>query len=152
MFFGELRKAIGNKGSILVYNQKFEEDILRGLAQAYPEHQDWVDLACSRMVDLLTPFRSFAYYHPAQNGSASIKAVMPALTGRGYDGLDIAVGDEASLAYLDMTYGNMASAEKARTRKDLEVYCGRDTEGMMWIVDTLKEMIGQVTDLSGEGT
>jgi hypothetical protein len=151
VFFAELRKAIGNKGSILVYNQKFEEDIIRVLGQAYPEQQDWVDLACSRMVDLLAPFRSFAYYHPAQNGSASIKAVMPALTGRGYDGLDIAVGDEASLAYLDMTYGNMPAAEKARTRKDLEVYCGRDTEGMIWIVDRLKELMGQVADLSREG-
>jgi hypothetical protein len=142
-FFEELRKAIGSKGSIVVYNQKFEEGIIQELNRMDPEHQGWTDRARSRMVDLLDPFRGFAYYHPDQKGSASIKAVMPALTGRGYEGLDIAVGDEASLAYLDMTYGNMSAADKAKTRSDLETYCGRDTEGMIWIVDRLRELAGK---------
>ena len=139
-FLEELRKAVGSKGSIIVYNQKFEEGILRDLAGAFPEYADWVEAACARMVDLLGPFRSFSYYHPDQKGSASIKAVMPALTGRGYDDLDISVGDEASLAYLDMTYGNMSADERAKTRRDLEEYCGRDTEGMIWIVEKLREL------------
>ena len=137
-FIAALRKAVGDKGSIVVYNQKFEEGIMRDLAESFPEYADWVEGACARMVDLLDPFRNFSYYHPGQKGSASIKAVMPALTGRGYDGLDITVGDQASLAYLDMTYGNMPAEERAKTRADLEVYCGRDTEGMIWIVDTLR--------------
>lgn len=139
-FLEELRKAVGSKGSIIIYNQTFEEGILRDLAQAFPEYAEWVDADCRRMVDLLGPFRSFSYYHPDQKGSASIKAVMPALTGRGYEGLDINVGDEASLAYLDMMYGNMPADERAKTRRDLEEYCGRDTEGMIWIVDKLREL------------
>lgn len=36
-------------------------------------------------MDLLAPFRSFAFYHPDQEGSASLKDVMPVLTGMGYD-------------------------------------------------------------------
>ena len=32
-------------------------------------------------MDLLVPFRAFTYYHPSQKESASIKAVLPALTG-----------------------------------------------------------------------
>ena len=139
-FIQELQRLIGKKGSIVVYNQSFEQGILNELAEAFPDYRDWVDGVCARMVDLLMPFRSFSYYHPEQKGSASIKAVMPALAGRGYDGLDIAVGDEASLAYLDMTYGDMSPEEKAKTRADLETYCGRDTEGMVWIVDALKEL------------
>ncbi len=139
-FFEELRKTIGNKGSIVVYNQKFEEGIIQDLAEAFPDHRDWADQASSRMVDLLDPFRNFNYYHPGQRGSASIKNVMPALTGRGYDDLEISVGDEASLAYLDMTYGNMPAQDKAKIRHDLEDYCGRDTEGMIWIVDELREL------------
>jgi hypothetical protein len=141
-FLTELAKALGKKGSIVVYNQSFEEGIMHELAKAYPENQDWIDQACTRMVDLLLPFRNFAYYHPDQKGSASIKYVLPALTGKNYDDMDIGKGDEASLAYLDMTFGKMSEAQKAKTRADLEIYCGQDTEGMIWIIDKLREMTG----------
>jgi hypothetical protein len=94
----------------------------------------------SRLVDLLLPFRRFDYYHPGQRGSASIKSVLPALTGNSYDDLGINNGDAASLAYLNMTYGNMPAADHARTRADLEQYCGLDTEGMIWIVDRLRDI------------
>ena len=137
-FIAELHRLIGNRGSVVVYNQSFEEGIMKELGEAFPEHKGWADSVCTRMVDLLDPFREFSYYHPRQRGSASIKQVMPALTGQGYDDLDISVGDEASLAYLDMTYGEMPDSRKAKTRRDLETYCGRDTEGMIWIVDALR--------------
>jgi hypothetical protein len=91
-------------------------------------------------VDLLVPFRSFSYYHPEQRGSASIKSVLPALTGSGYDDLDINNGDAASLAFLNMTYGQMPAAERAKTRADLERYCGLDTEGMIRIVERLRDI------------
>lgn len=139
MFIEQLRKLLGPKGSVVVYNQTFEETVLRDLAETFPEHREWVDQVCERMVDLLEPFRSFSYYHPAQKGSASIKSVLPALTGKDYGGLDIGKGDEASLAYLNMTFGNMTDEDKAKTRADLEKYCGLDTEGMIWIVDKLRE-------------
>jgi len=66
----ELRKAIGNEGSILVYSKGFEEGILRDLSTAFPEYSDWIEQVCSRLVDLLVPFRNFDYYNPAQKGSA----------------------------------------------------------------------------------
>jgi hypothetical protein len=139
-FLAELRKVIGDKGSIVVYNQSFEEGILRDLGDAFPEHQGWLEGVRSRLVDLLLPFRRFDYYHPGQRGSASIKSVLPALTGNSYDDLGINNGDAASLAYLNMTYGNMPAADHARTRADLEQYCGLDTEGMIWIVDRLRDI------------
>ena len=139
-FFEELRKAIGDKGSIVVYNQKFEEGIIQDLGKAFPEYGEWVSRVIPRMVDLLDPFRNFSYYHPAQKGSASIKSVMPSLTGRGYDDLEISIGDQASLAYLDMTYGEMPADQKAKTRIALQEYCGRDTLGMIWIVEKLREL------------
>jgi len=139
-FFNELRKVIGRQGSIVVYNQSFEEGILNDLAAAYPEHQTWVGQVCTRLVDLLQPFRNFSYYHPDQQGSASIKKVLPALTGQSYDDMDIGKGDQASLAYLDMMSGKMTAEEKSRTRTALEQYCALDTEGMIWIVNKLKEL------------
>lgn len=68
------------------------------------------------MVDLLLPFRGFRYYHPAQRGSASMKAVLPALTGRGNDHLAIQEGGTASLEFLRVTHGDVASEERERVR------------------------------------
>lgn len=46
----------------------------------------------------------------------------------------------ASIAFLAATYGGMPEAERAKVMADLEQYCGRDTEGMIWIVEKLKEL------------
>ncbi len=140
VFFDELRRTVGDSGSIVVYSQSFEEGILRDLGNAFPQQVDWVEGVRKRLVDLLVPFRSFKYYHPDQRGSASIKSVLPALTGNSYDDMDISNGDAASLAYLNMTYGEMPAAARAKVRADLEAYCGLDTQAMIWIVERLKEI------------
>ena len=136
----ELQKTLGNSGSIIAYNKGFEEGILRNLAKAFPEYNDWIEQVCSRLVDLLVPFRNFDYYHPAQKGSASLKAVLPAITGRGYEDLDIADGQLASITFLAATCGDMSEAERAQVMDNLKKYCGRDTEGMIWIVEKLSEL------------
>jgi len=136
-----LKNVIGNEGSILAYNKGFEEGILRDLAPAFPQYSDWIEQVCSRLVDLLVLFRNFDYYHPAQKGSASLKAVLPAITGRGYEDLDISDGQVASVTFLAATYGDMPEAERAQVMENLEKYCGRDTEGMIWIVEKLREVV-----------
>lgn len=94
-----------------------------------------------RIVDLLRPFRSFHYYHPDQRGSASIKAVLTAVTGHGYGELDIQDGNAASQQYMRVTFSNVPDEERLRVRRQLEDYCGRDTEGMVWIVEALREAV-----------
>ena len=136
----ELQKVLGDSGSIIAYNKGFEEGILRDLAEAFPEYNDRIDQVCNRLVDLLVPFRNFDYYHPAQKGSASLKAVLPAITGRGYEDLDISDGQLASITFLAATYGDMPEEEREKVMSDLEEYCGRDTEGMIWIVEKLSEL------------
>ena len=137
-----LQQVIGNEGSIVVYNQSFEQGVLRGLGRAFPLYSEWGVAVTNRMIDLIVPFRNFHYYHPLQRGSASIKAVLPAVTGRGYEGLAIAEGGEASLRYLDITYGEVSNEERFRTREELLAYCGVDTEGMVRIIRRLKEIAG----------
>jgi hypothetical protein len=66
--------------------------------------------------------------------------VLPALTGKGYDNLGIANGDEASLAFFNMAMGVYAKEKKDIVMKDLEEYCALDTEGMVWIVDELDKL------------
>ena len=139
-FLEVLSKVLGSTGSVVVYNQGFEEGILRNLAKAFPEYESWVNEVCQRLVDLLTPFSSFHYYHPLQKGSASLKRVLPAITGRGDEDLDITEGRAASIAYQAVTYGEVPEEVRGKIRSDLEKYCGRDTEGMIWIVDRLRSL------------
>jgi len=91
-------------------------------------------------IDLLTPFRKFYYYHPLQRGSASLKRVLPALTGKGYEEMEIADGGQASVAFQTVTYGDVSEEERQKVRADLERYCALDTEGMIWIVDMLRKL------------
>jgi hypothetical protein len=137
-----LRESLGDTGSIVAYNAKFEGDVLNGLGEMFPEHRAWTASAVSRLVDLLKPFRDFHYYHPDQRGSASMKTVLPALTGRSYAGMEIADGNQASLAYWDMRSGKLTTSEKTRLMADLEKYCGQDTDGMISIVHKLRELCG----------
>jgi hypothetical protein len=137
-----LRKAIGNEGSVVVYNQSFEEGVLRDLGMAFPEHREWSESVIGRMIDLIIPFRSFDYYHPQQKGSASIKSVLPAITGKGYEELAIADGEMASVAFMNITHGEVPNEERQRVRDDLIAYCGLDTEGMTRIVERLRKIAG----------
>jgi len=139
-FLSELKKVIGDSGSIVVYNQGFEEGILKELAVVFPEYDDWITSIRGRLVDLLQPFRGFYYYHPQQKGSASIKRVLPALTGKGYDDMEISDGGEASIKFYTVTYGEATEEERNKVRTDLERYCALDTEGMIWIVEKLYEL------------
>jgi len=140
-FLTELKNTIEKTGNIITYNQSFEESVLRELETAFPEYTGWVDDVCGRMADLLQPFRSFSCYYPAQNGSASIKSVLPALTGNSYEGMAIADGDTASRMYTAVTFGEASEYERNKVRADLEKYCGQDTEGMVWIIDKLKSLV-----------
>jgi hypothetical protein len=138
----ELKRLLPDAGSIVVYNQSFERGVLLELAEAYPGFQGWVNNVCERLVDLYVPFRDFVYYHPQQCGSASIKEVLPAVTGRSYQGMSIAKGDDASLAFLRIISGEPSAEERKQLRADLEEYCSLDTQGMIWIVDNLMELKG----------
>ncbi len=74
---------------MVVFNSPFELGRLKECSELLLEFKPWVAGIKRRIVDLLLPFRRFHYYHAKQNGSASMKAVLPALTGRGYDQLAI---------------------------------------------------------------
>ncbi|MBD3249621.1 DUF2779 domain-containing protein, partial [Candidatus Woesearchaeota archaeon] len=75
-FLSSLKEALGSKGDIIVYNQSFEQRILKSLAELFPKEKKWVESIFERMVDLLIPFRRFHYYNPKQKGSASLKDVL----------------------------------------------------------------------------
>ena len=140
-FLYELQKVLGEKGSIVVYNKSFEIARLKELAEYFPEHAEWNNTVLKRMVDLLVPFRAFSYYNPSQQGSASIKAVFPAVTGKSYDDMEIRDGFTASIEFLRMTYEGCGKEEKRKIRENLLKYCELDTFAQVEIVNELKNLV-----------
>ncbi len=141
LFLDKLRSLLSGSGSIVVFNQSFETGRLRECAEAFPSYQSWFDDLLPRFIDLITPFKSFHYHSPEQHGSNSIKAVLPAITKQSYEGLEIAEGEAATLAYLSMILDESLSDEdRQKIRQDLLKYCERDTEAMVWIVEELNSL------------
>ena len=136
----ELQRLLGSEGSIIAYNAGFEEGILRELVEAFPGYTDWLEGILTRMVDLLFPFTNFYYYNVSQKDTASLKKVLPAVTGKGYEELGISAGMDASIAYERIMYGDATEEEIDRVRADLIKYCKLDTEGMIWVVDELRKL------------
>ena len=68
-----------------------------------------------------------------------MKAVLPALTGRSYDHLTIQGGGTASLEFLRVHFTDVPDAERQKVRRELEQFCGQDTQGMIWIVEALEK-------------
>lgn len=136
-FIRALHDTIQPQGSIIVFFQSFEKTRIKECAEMIPEYHDWYTGLLPRFVDLQQVFKQYWYYDPAQHGSNSIKAVLPALTGKGYKDLEIGDGMLAGLKYVDMMQGSLSAEEKEKIRKDLLTYCGLDTEGMVWLVEKL---------------
>jgi hypothetical protein len=134
----KLQEELGDYGSIIAYNATFEQGILKNCADRFPKYKKWVESIIPRFIDLMKPFKSFAYYHPDQNGSASLKLVMPALIGKGYEDMEISDGGQASQEFLRVTYTEVSQAERNQVRTALELYCQQDTEGMVEMLDALQ--------------
>ena len=47
----------------------------------------------------------------------------------------------ASLEFLRVTHGDVAEIERQRVRQQLEEYCGMDTGGMLWILESLRQSV-----------
>ena len=132
---GSPKQAAGGRHSRI-----FRRGCWCGASPALPKFAPWLKAVTGQVVDLLKPFWAFDYYHPEQHGSASMKAVLPALTGKGYGVLAIQEGGTASNEFLRVTFGDVPVEERRRVRQQLEEYCGRETAGMVWITDALRRI------------
>lgn len=136
-----LKKLLGDSGSVIAYNAAFEKTAMRKAVETYTEYREWLKLTEERVIDLLTPFRNFLYYHHCQEGSASIKNVLPAMTDSGYSDMEIAEGGTASIEYSRITFDkDVPEEERRRVRSALEKYCAMDTKGMIEILNELKKL------------
>lgn len=132
-----LVEVCGERGSIVVYNQAFEIARNNELARDFPEHAAAIEAINIRIIDLLVPFKKRWLYHPDQESSASIKAVLPAFTNLSYDDLEIAHGGDAMLQYGAFLNGSFPEDDLASLWENFTTYCKQDTYAMKLLLDVL---------------
>jgi len=137
-FVNSLSAALGDRGSVVVYNQQFESQRLSELSAWLPQFAGRIKKIQCRLWDLLPVVRNYVY-HPAFAGSYSLKAVLPALVPEmTYAGMAVANGQDAGLTWESLVRGGLDQSERERTRKALLDYCGQDTLALVRLLEALR--------------
>jgi hypothetical protein len=119
-------------GPVYVYSA-YEKTQIRELKRRLPQLVEGLSALMHRLVDL-RPIAERFYYHPSQQGSWSIKEVLPAITGRGYEELSgVKDGGMAMEAYIEAIASGASLDRKDAIGRELRDYCALDTEAMIRI-------------------
>ena len=138
-FVSTLCDALEDRGSIVVYHQQFESQRLTELGSWLPEFTGRIEKIQRRFWDLLPIMRDHVY-HPAFNGSYSLKSVLPALVpDMKYAGMEVADGQAAGLAWESVVRSDCDEGEREHKRKALLEYCTQDTLGMLRLLEKLQQ-------------
>lgn len=142
-FAKALKKYLPEKGSVVVWNQKFEQGINKQLGERLSEYKDFMQNVNNRVIDLIVPFfgKTTMYDHPEFKGSASIKYVLPALVPNlSYKNMHIQEGGAASDTWNRIILGEYSEDEKNMKVQALKDYCHLDTLAMVEIWRVLKSV------------
>jgi hypothetical protein len=127
---------------VLAYYMPFEKSRIAEFAAMFPDLSNHLMAIHNNIKDLIIPFRNKIWRSPAQNGSNSIKAVLPAMfpddPELDYDSLHlIHNGTDAMTAFADLP--NNTPEEQERIRAALLAYCRLDTYAMVKILQKLQK-------------
>lgn len=140
-----LRQDIGPIGSVVVWNQGFEQSRNRDMAEIVPAAGAFLENVSARMVDLMDIVRNGFWVHPAFNGSASIKKVLPvAAPSLSYDQLEIGEGMLAAEQWVQAVMRDpalMDEEERSAVFAALREYCQRDTLAMVLVLDYVRQVV-----------
>lgn len=142
-------------GTVLVYNQSFEQTRLKEMAETFPEFRERLLDIVDRLFDLMHLVRSnqklytalgFAedesktinFYHNQLNGSFSIKKVLPLFSNLDYKHMGIANGTDALVTYA--RFPLMDTETFHQKYKELLEYCKQDTWAMVEILSQLRSI------------
>lgn len=145
-FAESMIKDMPENGSVIIYNKSFEPARNNEISKMYPDLKKELDRINSNIIDFLEPFKQRKYYTKEMHGSASIKAVLPALypddPELDYHNLPVVHnGGEASDAFLNLK--DKSKEEQEKIRHGLLVYCELDTYAMVKIWMKFKEILGE---------
>lgn len=131
--------AVGRHGPVLVYSQ-YEKRILNALTERFPDLKKPLSALTQRLADLL-PMTQQNYYHPAMQGSWSIKNVLPTIAPElDYQNLEeVQEGGAASAAYLEVIENDTDVERRHTLREALLKYCERDTLAMVEVARFLQQ-------------
>ena len=137
-----LRKDIGDKGSVIVWYKPFEVPRTKELAEAVPEHRDFLLALADRIYDLMDIVAKGYYHHKDFRGSASIKAVLPVMCPElSYKDLNVQNGGQAMTTYRDLVFSDLHKGREGQVEKDLLEYCELDTWAMVRIWEEMSKKI-----------
>lgn len=133
-FAEALLEACGDdeSGPIFVYNAAFEKTRIKEAAERFRMLRKRLLALNNRIVDLLPVAQRF-FYCPSQQGSWSIKRVLPAVVPElRYDQLEgVQDGGAAMAAYLEAVDPATTPKRKAEIEAELRAYCKLDTYAMV---------------------
>ena len=124
----------GKKGPIYSYNASFEKGILRALSERFGDLRSAIEEIIDRILDLL-PVAEKHFYHPSQQGSWSIKKLLPAVVPElSYEELEgVKDGGMAIEVFTEAIAMGTSVERKKEIQKQLEEYCRLDTLAMVGI-------------------
>jgi hypothetical protein len=137
----QLRKAIGDKGTVLVWNERFEKGCNEQMAKRMPEYADFLMDVNSRVYDLMSVFKKKHYRLPEFKASSSLKIVLPTLIPKlSYKDLEIQGGTLASASWPIVADPKAPPEARTKLYQDMVDYCHRDTDGMVKILEHLRNV------------
>ena len=139
----KLVKEIPTDSCIIAYNEAFEKNVLRKLAEDFPEYREHLLKLTENFIDLIIPFEKGYVYDKLMGGSFSLKSVLPALfpddPELNYGNLeDVHNGRDARMLFPALKF--MEEDERNKERENLLKYCFLDTYAMVKIWQKLKEL------------
>ena len=138
----QLKKDIGDKGTVLVWYESFEKGRNNELGEMFPEYAEFLSELNARIIDLMVPFYNNWFVDKDFFGSASLKKVFPALiTESSYKNLAIQEGETASRTWKELVFDGKYAEKKDELTKQLLEYCGMDTLAMVQLFKFLQAEI-----------
>jgi Domain of unknown function(DUF2779) len=139
---GRLLEDIPEGACVLTYYKSFESSRIKEMAEQFTRKKKRLQSITDNMLDLIDPFIARHLYSWKQQGSHSIKAVLPAFVkGMSYDNMEIGNGMAAMDAYHQMSTLADKPKDLAKIRKDLLDYCNQDTLAMVKLLEVIEAKV-----------
>lgn len=136
-----LRNHIGDKGTVIVWNESFEKKCNSLLGEIVTDHTEFLNQVNDRIVDLMIPFAKGWFVDKRFCGSASIKNVLPVIAPHlSYKTLGIQEGASAQRLWTQSVIDGKDHIDKEVLFADLIEYCKLDTLAMVEAFNVLRKI------------
>ncbi len=134
----KLLLTLKNVNTIWAYNAAFERQVILRLAKFLPQYSLALQQLAAKLQDLI-PIVQSCYYHPAMQGSYSLKSVLPAIVPElDYQNLQgVQNGNAAQSAFFEATSMHCTPERQVQLNAQLRAYCQLDTWAMVVLVERL---------------